>query len=271
MKTAHELVIKEEIRKTSIPTEINEQFTSNVLTLFFNEPNAKNERLCGGKGASLACLSQITNNIEEKSERIKFTIPNGFTLTSNAFNLQIENNKILNDAIVHVESIAYHRINGSLDEACTQLKKLFNETPIIAKIVDSVKQKLLILNQRSNTTFNLAIRSSAIGEDSVESSSAGQNDSFLGINTFDGVLKSIQMCWASLFSIKSIKYRIQNAQPIQTVMSVVIQKMISAECAGVLFTRHPVDNDPNKLLISANYGLGEVRELQMIYYISTFK
>ena len=51
-----------------------------------------------------------------------------------------------------------------------------------------------------------------------------------------------------------------NGQPVLTGMSVVVQEMVAADAAGVIFTRDPVTGDPTKIVITANYGLGEVRE-----------
>lgn len=52
-----------------------------------------------------------------------------------------------------------------------------------------------------------AIRSSAVGEDGEETSAAGQNSTYLGIEGADNIIKSVTMCWASLFSYQSVKYR----------------------------------------------------------------
>lgn len=102
-----------------------------------------------------------------------------------------------------------------------------------------------------------AVRSSAIGEDSDDASSAGQNETFLGLRNLDEVLESVKKCWASLFTYQSVEYRRQHIQPIDVQMAVVVQVMVPADCAGVLFTRHPASGDPSKILITANYGLGE--------------
>lgn len=64
-------------------------------------------------------------------------------------------------------------------------------------------------------------------------------------------------CWASLYSFQSVFYRKQNIQPVVTSMAVVIQKMVAAESAGVLFSRHFLNGDPSVIVITANYGLGE--------------
>ena len=50
----------------------------------------------------------------------------------------------------------------------------------------------------------------------------------------------------------------QNGQPIEIGMAVVIQEMVPAEAAGVIFSRDPFNGDPTKIIITANFGLGEV-------------
>lgn len=227
-----------------------------TLTLFFNEPDAQSEQLCGGKGSSLAFLTQLANN--EVGKNGAFIVPQGFTLTTDAFDHQLKQNPRLSEAISQIENIAYNRSPGNLDDACKELSKLFIEAPIDEKILDKITKSFTMLTNNTGSSLKVAVRSSAIGEDGMESSSAGQNETFLGVQGVDEVLRAVQKCWASLFTTQSVTYRIQNLQPINTKMAVVIQKMVAPDCAGVLFTQHPVTRDPSKLLITANYGLGEV-------------
>lgn len=225
-------------------------------TLFFNEPDAQNEQLCGGKGSSLAFLTSLANN--EVRENVAFIVPQGFTLTTDAFDHQLKHHTHLQEAISHIENIAYNRCDGNLDDACAAVSRLFIGTPIEEKITAEIRKTFEMLTNNNGSSFKVAVRSSAIGEDGMESSSAGQNETFLGVQGIDDVLIAVQKCWASLFTVLSVTYRIQNIQPINTKMAVVIQKMVAADCAGVLFTQHPVTNDTSKLLVTANYGLGEV-------------
>lgn len=231
---------------------------SENLILFFNESDAQDEHLCGGKGSSLAFLTKLANNKDQGQEA--FVVPQGFSLTTNAFDLQLKRNQQLRDAICNVENVAYSKTKGSLQQACDEVSKLFSETTIDEDIVAEIEKAFSTLANDSGTSLKVAVRSSAIGEDGAESSSAGQNETFLGVQTIDQVLEAVQKCWASLFTVQSVTYRIQNIQPINTKMSVVVQKMVAPDCAGVLFTQHPVSNDPSKLLVTANYGLGEVNE-----------
>lgn len=247
------MVLNEINEKTPEKTNVSK---SEKFTLFFHDLDAQKEQLCGGKGSSLAFLTHLKNN--ESEQNVAFIVPQGFTLTTNAFDHQLVQNPGLKEAISNIENIAYNRIKGSLEEACEKASKLFIETPIDAKILERITKAFAMLTNNSGASIKVAVRSSAIGEDGAESSSAGQNETFLGVQDIDAVLMAVQKCWASLFTTQSVTYRIQNIQPINTKMAVVIQEMVAPDCAGVLFTQHAVTRDPSKLLITANWGLGEV-------------
>lgn len=102
-------------------------------------------------------------------------------------------------------------------------------------------------------------------------SAAGQNETFLGCATNEDVIKSVVACWASLFTYQSVQYRWQHGLAVDTDIAVVVQVMVPAETAGVLFTCHPTTSHPLQLVITANYGLGEVKSsasIRMIYAIN---
>lgn len=225
------------------------------LSIPFDCLECQNEELCGGKGSSLGFLTLLSRQTIDE-----FLVPDGFVLTSASFNLQLKCNAQLNTAISSLENIAYQRSNGSLQDACVELTDLFKSIDVHTEIVTAVRNELETLRIRANSAaFKLAIRSSAIGEDGAASSSAGQNETFLAVDSdLEHVTDAIRKCWASLFSYRSVVYRVQNIQPIRSAMAVAIQSMIPSEAAGVLFTHFPLDDDPNKLLITANFGLGEV-------------
>lgn len=233
----------------------NVEIDKNLLTVSIGSDESHNEPLCGGKGSSLGILKRLS---EDKSNPHPFVVPSGFIITSTAYHAHITANKALDDAIQNVENVAYKRTEGSLQEMCDHLVQLLEQISINDVLIAEIKTKFTEMENNSQS-LRVAVRSSAIGEDSVETSVAGQNETLLGVRSFDEVLKSVQKCWASLFAYRSVVYRVQNAQPIKTEMAVVVQSMVSSESAGVLFTHHPVNNNPNKILISANYGLGEVR------------
>ena len=96
-----------------------------------------------------------------------------------------------------------------------------------------------------------------MGEDSVQTSAAGQLDTFLCIQGLDNIVSAVQDCWASTCAYQVVEYRRQNGQELLESVGVIIQEMVNSEVSGVVFTIDPVHNDASKIIINANYGLGE--------------
>jgi pyruvate,water dikinase len=102
------------------------------------------------------------------------------------------------------------------------------------------------------------VRSSATTEDLDEASFAGQQDTFLNVEGEENVLAAVKKCWASLFNARAIHYREKNNfKHDQAFLSVVIQKMVQAEKAGVMFTMNPVNKSKEEMIIEVCFGLGE--------------
>src|SRR5690606_33297699 len=116
------------------------------------------------------------------------------------------------------------------------------------------------LVQQHGAHLSLAVRSSAIGEDSPTASFAGQHDSFLNIKSCEALEKAIVSCYASLFNDRAIKYRIDNKFPhLQTGLSIGVQLMVRSDksSAGVAFTIEPENGNTNLIYITGAWGLGE--------------
>jgi len=104
---------------------------------------------------------------------------------------------------------------------------------------------------------NVAVRSSAIGEDSAGASFAGQYETILNVEGIDDLKKAIDHCLASLQSDRATSYRTQQANISNVPMAIVVQEMVDARCAGVLFTADPVSNRRDCIVIDAVQGTGE--------------
>ena len=103
----------------------------------------------------------------------------------------------------------------------------------------------------------VAVRSSATTEDAEDASFAGLQDTYLCVTDAEATLKSIQSCWASLYSVPSLAYRLKRKVPEDGVaIAVVVQRMIEARTAGVMFTRSPLTGDRSVITIEATWGLG---------------
>ncbi|OAD52987.1 putative phosphoenolpyruvate synthase [Eufriesea mexicana] len=243
--------------KTKTHTELSllKQINTNVqqddYIIYFNDGKCQNENIVGGKGFSLGVLTSVRN--------ADFIVPKGFCVTVFAFELQLQTHKELQKVIDNVENICAGRKDGDLQKYCNEAMRIIKSTPIIEKVKYIIIKAIenLELEDDNDKPSRYAIRSSAVGEDSEETSAAGQNSTYLGIQGKTNVIKSIAMCWASLFSYQSVNYRKQHGMTIKASMGVCVQKMVNADAAGVMFTRHPTTGDPSNILITANYGLGE--------------
>ena len=107
-------------------------------------------------------------------------------------------------------------------------------------------------------TNRVAVRSSAIAEDSKTASWAGQLETYLKVGR-ESLIDKIKECWNSIKSERAIQYASQqNLSHNQLLVAVVVQKMIVSEASGVMFTLNPVTNYQNEIMIEACFGLGEM-------------
>nr|CAH7719421.1 unnamed protein product [Callosobruchus chinensis] len=219
----------------------------NDLIVDIKSDDAKLLKITGGKGNSLALLASLNS--------VTFSVPEGFIVTVNSYRKQLSKHIDLQKAISLVDDICCGRIKGNLEDVCRESVELFKSSKLSAEVEKAIKNQLRKYD--SDMKCGWAVRSSAIGEDSEELSAAGQNDTFLGCQSVEKILDSIQACWGSLFTYQSVKYRWQHGLPILSDMAVVVQKMVPADCAGVLFTCHPTTCNPLEMVVTSNFGLGE--------------
>lgn len=104
----------------------------------------------------------------------------------------------------------------------------------------------------------VAVRSSATAEDLAEAAFAGQQDSYLDVTGVPDLLDAVRRCWASLWTGRAIDYRARNGiDNAEVAIAVVVQRMVPASVAGVLFTANPVTGARDEMIIDASPGLGE--------------
>jgi pyruvate, water dikinase len=103
----------------------------------------------------------------------------------------------------------------------------------------------------------VAVRSSACAEDSEAASYAGQQETYLHVRGAPAVVDRVRDCWASFFSERAIFYREQKGSLDDLGMAVVVQRMVQADVAGVLFTCDPVHRRRDRMVVEAVLGLGE--------------
>lgn len=126
--------------------------------------------------------------------------------------------------------------------------------PVPAVVCDAVVRAYRELGE----DVPVAVRSSATAEDLPTASFAGQQDTYLNVVGSDAVLDAVRRCWASLWTDRAVSYRSTNGIDHRTVrLAVVVQRMVDAQVAGVLFTADPVTGRRSHSVVDASPGLGE--------------
>jgi pyruvate, water dikinase len=126
-------------------------------------------------------------------------------------------------------------------------------------------QGQLLPNERAALEYSLAqvkdgavaVRSSAIGEDGTSASFAGQHASFLNVRGLDEVLSAIASVWASGQTEAARRYRARMSIAGEPRVAVIVQALVPAEIAGVLFTVDPISGSGERWFVEASWGLGE--------------
>ena len=197
----------------------------------------------GGKGTSLARLYAAG-----------LPVPDGFNLTTEAYWKFVRENDLQN---VIREALAGIDISqpASLKEASSRIREGFMAAQIPPDIASEV---IMAYSALPGQDPAVAVRSSATAEDLPEASFAGQQETYLNVNGPAAVLEAAKKCWASLWTARAIGYRArQNIDPDQVALAVVVQLLVPAEAAGILFTANPVNGNPEQVVINAAWGLGE--------------
>lgn len=215
----------------------------NSYVLGFQEIDKTKLAIVGGKGVNLGELSRI-EGIE---------VPEGFCVTTKAYKEIIGNNRKFHSLLDQLSLIKVDN-RESISEISAQIRKVIEEIAIPQDIENEITCQLKQLGEKNA----YAIRSSATMEDLATASFAGQQDTYLNIIGKDAILKNISKCWASLFTERAVIYRLQNGFDHKKVfLSVVIQKMVFPEAAGIMFTADPITINRKVTSIDASFGLGE--------------
>ncbi len=197
--------------------------------------------LAGGKGANLGELI-----------RAGFKVPPGFVITTAAYDFLLQGDELQARLGEQLTALQPDKPD-LLDRAGRIIREILDTVPIPAILVEQIREAYHSLGD-----IPVAVRSSATAEDLPGAAFAGQQETFLNIQGEAALLKAIQDCWASLWSERAIVYRArQKIEPASVKLAVVVQQMVPADAAGVLFTANPVSGERDEIVIDASLGLGE--------------
>ncbi|MGM7776264.1 PEP/pyruvate-binding domain-containing protein [Arthrobacter sp. KNU-44] len=184
-------------------------------------------------------------------------VPPGFCLTTEAYQRALQpdgsSRSAFPDILRGLEAVEPGDLEG-LASLAARARKAVLDAGIPADVEDAVRSAYSALGSE----VAVAVRSSATAEDLPFASFAGQQDTYLNVVGADAVLQAVRKCWASLWTDRAASYRASNGIDHATVtLAVVVQRMVEAEAAGVLFTANPVTGRRREAVIDANPGLGE--------------
>jgi pyruvate,water dikinase len=197
--------------------------TETPLVLPFSDERCRDVNLAGGKGASLA--SMTSNGLP---------VPPGFVITSRAFAEVVDGEALLR-RIQDQDLDGARAVVASTDPPRELIKTMYDEL----------------------SAGSVAVRSSACAEDGDDASYAGQQETYLFVATFDEVISRVVDCWLSFFSERAMFYRQHKGSLDDIQMAVVVQRMVDAKKAGVMFTVDPVTGRRDRLVVEAALGVGE--------------
>ena len=196
--------------------------------------------LVGGKAAGLGILM-----------RAKLPVPPGFCVTSAAFSEFLNSSPKLKEQLIRSSS------KRPIEETSRTPKS--GETPALVEIPVAIKEAILRVWRAMGKDRHYAVRSSATVEDGTDHSFAGQFESVLNVQGEEALLSAVQKCWVSVLSPRAVSYHARKGlRPEDTSVAVVVQEMVRAEVAGVMFTMDPISGDRGRLVVEAAPGLGDV-------------
>src|SRR5208283_163944 len=191
-----------------------------TFILNLDSPQATLERV-GGKGASLARMAAAG-----------LPVPPGFHITTDAYRRYVHENQI-GDGILYAAAQAQANDPASLDRAAGQIQTLIEN----GTIPDDTTEVILGWYGELGADAPVAVRSSATAEDLPGMSFAGQLETYLNVRGSDDVLAAVKRCWGSLWTARALGYRArQGIRPEEVSIAVVVQQLVPADVAGVLFT-----------------------------------
>jgi pyruvate,water dikinase len=203
--------------------------------VWFTEEACREVEVAGGKGASLARMT--TEGLP---------VPPGFVIPSYVLQNSIDAERMLELAASH---------------STRELQELVAATEPPKEKITAAYENLV--GGRRTATYKLvgnkkvAVRSSAVAEDSEAASYAGQQETYLFVEGAEEVCRRVVDCWASFFSERALFYRSQKGSLEDLRMAVVVQKMVDPEKSGVIFTVDPVRRRRDRMVVEAVRGIGE--------------
>jgi pyruvate,water dikinase len=213
-----------------------------VLVLRLREAGDNHRSLVGGKAFNLG-----------KMIAAGLPVPSGFCVTTTAFDCFLASCSRRTE-LSHLLAQCSGAEIGRISELSREVRSCLAEV----HVPEVVKDAVLCAWRELGGERSFAVRSSATVEDAAGMSFAGQFESILNVRGADALLDAIKTCWLSLFSERALVYLARQRVPAEKVrMAVLVQEMVEASHAGVVFTADPLTGATDRFVVECVSGLGE--------------
>jgi len=219
---------------------------------WFDEIGIDDVSEVGGKNAS---LGEMYQNLTKEGVRV----PNGFAVTASAYKYILDFNNAWKKLHKELDTLDPNNLD-ELQKRGKACREIIRECELPNDLKNEILKGYKRLKQEYGESLSMAVRSSATAEDSPEASFAGQNDTYLNIETEEELLDAYKRCLASNFTDRSIHYKFDNNfDYFKVYLSVVVMKMVRSDkgASGVMFSLDTETGFRDVVFINAALGLGE--------------
>jgi pyruvate, water dikinase len=226
--------------------EEREKSIQGELVLSIEEINKDSANHTGSKMANLGEIMNLTD----------FNVPHGFVVTSSAYNLFLDHSALQKKINQQLQSADIKDIM-MLGTASSNIQKLIMQSTVPPELEGAILDGYRQLEEKTEKDVKVSMRSSALGEDSRESSFAGQYHTELNVS-YNTLIHSYKKVLASKYSPQAITYRFNKGfRDEDIIMCVGCMAMVEAVSSGVMYSKDPGDIHNNQVFINAIPGLGK--------------
>jgi len=199
----------------------------------------------GGKGANLGEMTAAG-----------LPVPPGFVLTIDAYQRFYESNALGERIPTELKALDADD-PAALEASAKRLRQIILDGRVPDDLCREIEEAYDHIAPDEAPDPLVAVRSSATAEDTAQFSFAGMFESFLNVSGKAQLIDAVKRCWASTFGARVLFYRVKQGLPSEMPVAVIVQRMVSSEKSGVIFTVDPATRDASRMVIEAVWGLGE--------------